>query len=107
MASTAALFKALSTPARLSIVHRLTAGPACVHELVAELGLSQPLVSQHLRVLRGADVVRGTRRGKEIAYAIADEHVSHLVADALAHAAEDAPTGQLDPTPDHDEEHPR
>lgn len=107
MTSTAALFKALSTPTRLSIVHRLAAGPACVHELVDELGLSQPLVSQHLRVLRGADVVRGTRRGKEIAYAIADEHVSHLVADALAHAVEDVATEQLDLASDNDEEHPR
>lgn len=94
MTATAGLFKALSSEARLSIVHRLASGPACVHELVEELGLSQPLVSQHLRVLRGADVVRGTRRGKEIAYAIADDHVGHLVADALAHADEGGPTAQ-------------
>lgn len=104
--ATAALFKALSTETRLSIVHRLAAGPACVHELVSELGLSQPLVSQHLRVLRGADLVRGTRRGKEIAYTIADEHVGHLVADALAHAAEDVSTARAHPIRDDELEHP-
>jgi ArsR family transcriptional regulator, zinc-responsive transcriptional repressor len=102
---TAALFKALSSETRLSIVHRLAAGPACVHELVEELGVSQPLVSQHLRVLRGADVVRGTRRGKEITYVIADEHIGHLVADALAHSAEDVPATQVHPLND-EMEHP-
>lgn len=103
--STAALFKSLSTETRLSIVHRLLAGPACVHELVSELGVSQPLVSQHLRVLRGADVVRGTRRGKEIAYMIADEHVGHLVVDALAHGDEELSTVQSASIPDDETEH--
>jgi ArsR family transcriptional regulator, zinc-responsive transcriptional repressor len=86
-----ALFRALSHETRLTIVHRLGEGPACVHELVDDLGLSQPLVSQHLRVLRGLDLVRGTRRGKEIAYALADAHVGQLVSDALAHGAEERP----------------
>jgi ArsR family transcriptional regulator, zinc-responsive transcriptional repressor len=106
ISAAAALFKALSTETRLSIVHRLATGPACVHELVSELGLSQPLVSQHLRVLRGADVVRGTRRGKEIAYAIADDHVGHLVADAVAHAGEGVSTAGSSLTPDDEMEHP-
>lgn len=85
------MFKALSSETRLAIVRRLTDNSACVHELVEDLGLPQPLVSQHLRVLRSVDLVRGTRRGKEIAYALADEHVGHLVGDALAHSAEDPP----------------
>lgn len=106
LSATAALFRALSTETRLSIVHRLATGPACVHELVSELGLSQPLVSQHLRVLRAADIVRGTRRGKEIAYAIADDHVAHLVADAMAHAGEGVSTAESSLTPDEETEHP-
>lgn len=87
----AAVFKALSAESRLAIVQRLLEGPACVHELVTDLGLTQPLVSQHLRVLRGADVVRGSRRGKEVTYTLADEHVGHLVRDALAHGGEESP----------------
>ncbi|MGB7425013.1 MAG: metalloregulator ArsR/SmtB family transcription factor [Ornithinimicrobium sp.] len=83
-----AMFKALSSETRLAIVHRLVSGPACVHELVSDLDLSQPLVSQHLRVLRSVDVVRGTRRGKEIVYDLADDHVGQLVADAMAHSIE-------------------
>jgi ArsR family transcriptional regulator len=87
-----ALFKALSAPVRIAVVVTLdTEGPLCVHELVERLNVSQSLVSQHLRVLRSADVVRGTRRGKEIAYEIADTHVAHIVRDALAHTQEDHP----------------
>lgn len=84
----AEVFKALSSPARLLILRRLTDAPACVHELVEEFDLSQPLVSQHLRVLRQVHLVRGTRRGRETAYELADHHVAHIVADALAHITE-------------------
>ncbi|MGQ6516171.1 ArsR/SmtB family transcription factor [Serratia sp. IR-2025] len=48
------LFRALATPVRLSIVMELSAAPRAVGELVEALGVSQPLVSQHLRVLRAA-----------------------------------------------------
>ena len=61
------LLKALAAPLRIGIVTELASGPRCVHELVDALGAPQPLVSQHLRVLRGAQVVRGARRGREIA----------------------------------------
>ncbi|ROP29576.1 ArsR/SmtB family transcription factor [Couchioplanes caeruleus] len=84
----AELLRALSAPIRVAIVAELGAGERCVHELVEKLGVSQPLVSQHLRVLRGAGVVRGARRGREIAYSLVDEHVAHIVADAVSHARE-------------------
>lgn len=82
------LLRALSAPLRIAIVTELAEGPRCVHELVAKLGAPQPLVSQHLRVLRGAGVVRGERRGREIIYALTDEHVAHIVAGAVSHARE-------------------
>jgi len=47
------LLRALSAPIRVAIVAELGAGERCVHELVEKLGAPQPLVSQHLRVLRG------------------------------------------------------
>lgn len=84
------LLKALSAPVRIAIVTRLHAGgPACVHDLVDALGVAQPLVSQHLRILRSASIVRGARRGREVVYELADEHVAHIVADAVAHVQED------------------
>jgi len=60
-----------------------------VHELVAALGVSQPLVSQHLRVLRGSRIVTARRHAREILYSLTDEHVAHIVLDAIRHAAED------------------
>lgn len=82
------LLRALTAPIRLALIELLAAGPRCVHELVDALGAPQPLVSQHLKVLRGARLVTTQRRGREITYALADEHVTHIVRDAVRHAAE-------------------
>ena len=85
------VFRSLASPVRVAIIDRLAHGEACVHELVEELDISQPLASQHLRILRGANLVTRVRRGREVAYALADEHVAHIVGDALRHAGEPAP----------------
>jgi DNA-binding transcriptional ArsR family regulator len=82
------LLRALAAPIRIAIVTELAGGERRVHELVDALGATQPLVSQHLRVLRGAGVVRGVRRGREIAYSLVDEHIAHIVTDAVSHAGE-------------------
>lgn len=82
------LLRALAAPVRIRIVTELATGPRCVHELVDLLHAPQPLVSQHLRVLRAAGVVRGARRGREIAYSLTDGHIAHIVADAISHAGE-------------------
>ncbi|MFF0903408.1 UNVERIFIED_CONTAM: metalloregulator ArsR/SmtB family transcription factor [Kocuria sp. CPCC 205316] len=86
----ACLFKALATPARLQLLCLLAEGSATVSRLVELSGLSQPLVSQHLRILRETGLVISTRHGREAVHALADTHVSHIVADAVAHAAEPA-----------------
>ncbi|MBM3675674.1 MAG: helix-turn-helix transcriptional regulator [Actinobacteria bacterium] len=85
----AGLLRALASPIRLAIVHELGTEPRCVHELVELLDASQPLVSQHLRVLRGARLVTTERRGKEVVYMLTDEHVSHIAFDAIRHSQED------------------
>src|SRR5262249_29254213 len=82
------LLRALAAPLRIAIVTELGGGAKCVHEIVEAVGAPQPLVSQHLRVLRGAGVVRGARRGREIEYSLTDEHIAHIVADAISHARE-------------------
>jgi ArsR family transcriptional regulator, zinc-responsive transcriptional repressor len=82
------LLKVLAAPARLAIVTELAEQPRFVHELVARLGMSQPLISQHLRVLRGARLVGVERRGREAAYSLVDQHVAHIVADAVHHSKE-------------------
>jgi DNA-binding transcriptional ArsR family regulator len=85
----AELFKVLSSPSRLSILKLLSAAPATVSEVVAATGQSQPLVSQHLKNLRLANVVRVERAGREATYSITDTHVTHVVEDAILHVLED------------------
>ena len=87
-AEAAELFRALASPVRVALVVELSRDERCVHELVETLDLPQPLVSQHLRVLRGADLVEGVRRGREVAYRLTDDHVAHIVTDAVKHAEE-------------------
>ena len=68
----APLLRALGDEARLEIVARLAAagGPVCVCDLIPGLGLAQPTVSHHLRVLKEAGVVRSERRGTWVYYAL-------------------------------------
>lgn len=84
------LLRALAAPVRIAIVLQLREADQCVHELVDALGVAQPLISQHLRVLKAAGVVDGQRHGREVVYRLVDEHLSHIVVDAVAHAEEGA-----------------
>jgi ArsR family transcriptional regulator len=88
------LLKALASATRLATVVELGQGPRCVHELQTSLEaagrtVSQPLLSQHLKVLREAGLVTSTRRGTEITYQLADAHVGHIVNDAIRHSQEE------------------
>ncbi|MDO5617904.1 ArsR/SmtB family transcription factor [Kocuria sp.] len=86
------IFSALSNPARSAIVHRLTESPCFVGELVDHLDVAQPLVSQHLKVLREAALVRAVREGRQHRYELTDQHVTHLFLDAYNHTREHNPT---------------
>jgi ArsR family transcriptional regulator, zinc-responsive transcriptional repressor len=85
------LLRALAAPVRIAIVLQLRESQRCVHELVDALGVPQPLVSQHLKVLKAAGVVTGERSGREVLYRLADHHLAHIVIDAVAHAGEEMP----------------
>jgi len=86
--ATVDVLKAIASPVRLAIVLQLANEPRCVHDLVESIGASQPVVSQHLRVLRAMRLVTGTRRGHEVVYRLDDEHVAHIAQDALRHVQE-------------------
>jgi len=82
------LLRALAAPVRIAIVLQLLESSRCVHDLVDALGVTQPLISQHLRVLKSAGVVHGERQGREVVYSLVDDHLAHIVVDAVAHAEE-------------------
>lgn len=88
LAAAGELLRALAAPLRIAIVLQLRESDRCVHELVDTLEVSQPLVSQHLRVLKSAGVVTGERTGREVRYRLVDSHLAHIVVDAVAHAEE-------------------
>ena len=68
----AELFKALSDPTRLRLVRLLSehGGALCVNALAHRLGVTQSAVSQHLRVLKQAGLVRGERQGAFVHYSL-------------------------------------
>ncbi len=69
--ATAALAKALGHPARIAILRLLAARNACVcGDIVQELPLSQSTVSQHLKELKGAGLVRGDIDGPRVCYCL-------------------------------------
>jgi ArsR family transcriptional regulator len=82
------LLRALAAPVRIAIVLELRESTRCVHELVDVLMVPQPLVSQHLRILKAAGVVAGERNGREVHYRLVDGHLAEIVLAAVAHAGE-------------------
>ena len=83
------LLRALAAPVRIAIVLQLRESSRCVHELVDSLEVPQPLVSQHLRILKSAGVVAGERSGREVYYRLVDHHLCDIVLAAVDHSAED------------------
>lgn len=82
----AALFRVLSDPARLQIVSLIAAQPnqeVCACELVENLGLSQPTVSHHLKVMYEAGLLEKERRGTWIYYWVVRSQLS-LLKDVLS-----------------------
>src|ERR1700736_1462 len=78
--------QALSTPSRVRILSRLGAGPCSVGELTRDVEMEQSAVSAQLRVLRHLGLVVGERHGRSVVYALHDDHVGVLLAEAVSHA---------------------
>jgi predicted transcriptional regulator len=63
--------KAFAHPARIAIIQHLLKANACINgDLVLELGLAQPTISQHLRELKDIGIIQGTIEGSRVSYCI-------------------------------------
>lgn len=82
------LFRLLGDPTRLKIVVSCLCAPLAVSDIAERLGLSVSLVSHHLRLLKGARLVRAERQGKQVYYQADDLHVRRMVEDMVTHIAE-------------------
>ena len=82
------LFRLLGDPTRLRIVVSCLRTPLAVSDIADRLGLSVSLVSHHLRLLKGARLVRADRQGKQVYYEADDAHVRRMIEDMVSHVAE-------------------
>src|SRR3954453_23274270 len=82
----ARVFRALGDPTRVRLVSLIAAadgGEACICNLTAPVGLSQPTVSHHMKILAEAGLVRREQRGKWAYFRVVDETLT-TVARALS-----------------------
>lgn len=82
-------FRLLGDPTRLRILLCCLTEPKSVGEITERLDLSQALVSHHLRLLRGARLVRGDRRARQVFYRASDDHVRDMLTFMISHINED------------------
>jgi DNA-binding transcriptional ArsR family regulator len=75
----------LATASRVQILGRLREGPCSVTDLCASVTMSQPAVSQQLRILRSLNLAVGHRQGRQTIYSLFDPHVAVLLDEALRH----------------------
>ncbi len=74
----AAFFSALSDPHRLKLLSALIQQELCVCDLAAAVKMSESAVSHQLRVLRSQRLVKYRRKGRNVYYSLADEHVTTI-----------------------------
>jgi len=78
-------FRALADGTRAKIVYSLLRQELCTCDLAAIVGVSESVVSQHLRVLKQLRLVRSRRSGKMVFHTLDDAHIRILLSVALSH----------------------
>ena len=81
-------FRVLGDPTRVRILDALSAGELCVCDIASLVGISESAVSHQLRLLRGMRLVRPRRDGRQVFYAVDDQHIIELLRQALTHVEE-------------------
>lgn len=97
LADLAELFKALSEPTRLRIIHSLLKRELCVCDLCDVLGMQQSAVSHQLRVLRNLRIVKRRKEGKMMYYSIDDQHIEGLFLQGLHHISHNKASVSVNP----------
>jgi DNA-binding transcriptional ArsR family regulator len=80
----ARIFNALSDTVRLEIVEFLRGGEKCVCEIVPHVGLIQPMVSRHLRILKDCGLVKDRKEGNKRLYSITEPGIFNMIDAATA-----------------------
>jgi len=92
---------ALADTNRILIIYALAEGPLTVSALAAQVGISQPAASRHLKILRDRGLVRAERQGPSVEYSLTDRRMVEaldllrgVLRDRLAHRASLVETGE-------------
>ena len=75
----AKIFNALSDPTRLEILEFLRTDEKCVCEIIPHVGLIQPVVSRHLKILKDCGLVRDRKDGNKRLYSITDRRIFEII----------------------------
>lgn len=81
-------YKALSDSTRIKIINLLKDNELCVCDISAILNLTKSTVSHQLKNLRELNLIKNQKRGKEVWYSLADEHVKEVFEISLIHVLE-------------------
>lgn len=73
------LFKILSNTTRVKIIKVLSKGELCACEIPSKVGKSQPNISQQLKLLTKAKILKSRRKGKMILYSLLDKRVIDII----------------------------
>jgi DNA-binding transcriptional ArsR family regulator len=82
-------YRLLGDPTRLRVLLACLDRPIAVGDIARSLDASPSLVSHHLRLLRAARLVRGTRKTRQIYYEAADDHIRHMLTGMVEHVQEE------------------
>jgi len=82
-------FRMLGDPTRVRILDVLAGGELCVCDIADLVGTSESAVSHQLRLLRGMRLVRPRRAGRQVYYALDDQHIISLFQQGVRHILEE------------------
>ena len=84
----AELFKVFGDSTRIRILYALFGQELCVYDIADRLNMTQSAISHQLRILKQAKLVSGRRKGKQMYYALADDHVRTIIGQGMDHITE-------------------
>ena len=84
----AELFKVFGDTTRIRILFSLFENELCVSDIAQSLQITQSAISHQLKILKQSKLIRSRREGKQIYYALADDHVRSIIEKGLEHIEE-------------------
>ena len=81
-------YKALSDSTRIKIINLLSENELCVCDISSILNLTKSTVSHQLKNLKSMNLIKSIKRGKEVWYSLADDHVKLVFEVSLEHILE-------------------